>query len=314
MTSILPLLLLAALPASALLSIFFLLRDVLERRRERWRQRFTDPDADNSPTEAARLAAAAPPPGWRGRFDTGFQQLVHGTGLAVSPDQVLGLMALTGVLLAGGLLVWRDEWWPALVGLAASVVVPLGLFRFLRARRRRVLQDQLPDAFFLLARSLRAGLTLEEALATVGEQGVRPLADEFGRCIGYYRLGLSAPMALQLMAQRLQMPDLNGLVAIVALHRTSGGNLPFLLDRWAATTRDRNQFRGYFRAATALATITAIALAAAPPLLLVGYWLLQPDYLFSFIRSSTGVLTLSIAGVLEVIGSAWVYYLARVDY
>jgi tight adherence protein B len=312
MTSLLPLLLAAALPASVFLSVFFLLRDLVDRRQERWRQRFADPDADDGPTPAARLAA--PPTGWRGRLDTAFAQLVQGSGLAVGPDQALGLIALTAVVAAGGLLLWRDEGWPALVGLAAAVLVPLGVFRYLRGRRRRLLQDQLPDAFFLLARSLRAGLTLEEAVAAVGEQGVRPLADEFRRCTGYFRLGLPAPAALQLMAGRLRLPDLNGLVAIVALHRTSGGNLPFLLDRWAASTRDRNEFRGYFRAATALATITAIALAAAPPLLLVGYWLVQPDYLVSFIRSSTGALALGIAGGLELIGSAWAYYLARVDY
>ena len=311
MPSSLPLLLLAGM-AAAVLAVCLTVRDLLERRRTQLERRWAGPEEEVLlPPEGL---VAAPPSGWRERFDAGFRQLIGTTGLPVSPEQALGVMALAAVLLGGGLALWQNDWWPALPGVAAGVVVPLVVFHFLHARRRRRLQDQLPDALFLLARTLRAGLSLEEALATVGEQGVRPLADEFRSCTAYFRLGLPAPAALQLLANRLQLADLSGLAALVLLHRTSGGNLPSLLDRWAASTRDRNQFRGYVRAATAMGRVNALALAAAPPLLLLGYWIVQPDYLTAFVHTSTGGVILAVAALLEAVGSVWVYGLSRVDY
>jgi tight adherence protein B len=310
MTGILPVLL-GATPAAMLLVIYFLVRDWLDRRRAHWESRWKKPEEDGP---ALAELAAGPPPGLRGRIDHGFQEMMHRTGLRIGADQAVALMFLAGVLLAGVLVLWHEELWLAGVGLLAGILIPLAFFRYRQGRWRRRIQDQLPDAFFLLARSLRAGLSLEEALATVGEHGLQPIAGEFQRCLGHLQLGMTVTGALQILAQRLQLVDLNGLVTIVSLHRTTGGNLPFLLDRWAATTRDRNQFRGFFRAATAYGRITAVALGAAPLLLLLGYWLLQPDYLILFAQSASGPIALGVAAALEVIGTLWLLALTRVDY
>jgi tight adherence protein B len=312
MRSFLPYFVLFGLPTALLVTLALWLRDLWRRRRQQ-QQRWLAGDGEDGPDLSERILAARVPQDWRGRMDHGFARLVQRTGLPLSPALAVGVLALGGLAL-GGLLLWTGPRWAAFLGLALGPLLPLGLLALLQGRWRRRLQDQLPDAFFLLARSLRAGLSLEEALGTVGQYSLEPLAGEFRRTSGQLQLGLTVTAALELTAARLRLADFSGLVALVALHRATGGNLPLLLDRWAGSTRDRNQFRGYFRAATALARITAGALMLAAPLMLLGYWMLQPDYLIRFARSTSGMVCLGVVLALEVLGAVWVFFLTRIDY
>ena len=128
-------------------------------------------------------------------------------------------------------------------------------------------------------------------------------------------LGLSAPAALGVMADQVELGDFDALASVTALHRQVGGNLPALLDRLAAGVRDRNQFRSYFRAVTALGTTTSFFVAAAAPLVAIGFYATQPDLFANFFRSNEGLLALGVAIVLEVVGVIWLsYLLRRLDY
>ena len=114
------------------------------------------PKASNKPLPLSR------------RMDQAFEQIIQESGLGWSAQQALGLMALTGVVLAGFLLLWRGDLWTVALGLIAGLALPLLVYATLRRRWRQRLQNQLPDAFFLLARSLRAGETLGELLGRLG--------------------------------------------------------------------------------------------------------------------------------------------------
>ena len=249
---------------------------------------------------ATKVAAARPPKDWRGRIDYTFGLMLQRTGLTLSVGQAVAVLAVIGLFPALLVALFRGLEWRVGIALVLGPGLALAILFMIQGRWRRRVQDQLPDAFFLLARSLRAGRSLEESLSTVGEHGLKPASDEFRRCIGHVRLGLTVTAALQLMAGRLNLSDFNGLVALVTLHRTTGGNLPALLDRWAGSTRDRNQFRGYFRSATTLARISTTALASAVPFFLVGYWIIQPDYLIRFAQTASGAMALGIIAALEV--------------
>jgi tight adherence protein B len=148
----------------------------------------------------------------------------------------------------------------------------------------------------------------------MGDQGVKPLADEFKKVSEQARLGLNITVALQRMAERVRLTDLNIFVSVVTLHRQVGGNLALLLDRVAAHTRDRNLFRGQFQAATALGRATGVFISAAAPALLLVYGVLQPDYLLKFAQNPSGLIALAVAGLLQIIGALWIFYLLRVDY
>ena len=198
--------------------------------------------------------------------------------------------------------------------LLAAVLIPLLVLLFLRSRWRNQVQHQMPDVFFLLSRSLRAGLTIDQSLASAAQMGPTPIAKELNHAVEQCKLGLAATTALQGVANRLKMVDFDAFVMTVSLHRHVGGNLSIMLDRLATSVRDRNLFRGHFRAATALGRLTAIFLAIAAPALLVGSMLLQPEFMNRFMASTSGLRMLAVASGLEILGCAWLFWLLRIDY
>jgi tight adherence protein B len=300
--------------AAVVLVLFLVARNMLDRRRAFWERRLRGEGGDEATPMAGDVTVPAPPADWAGKMDVAFDSMVQRTGLPLNTGQALGVIFLSGVLLAGVVLLWRTDWLAAGAGLVLGMALPLVVLLFLQARWRRRMQDQLPDALFLLARFLRAGMSLDQALAMVGRHGTRPLAEVFRRCSEQIELGLTVPAALQLTAQRVRLADFNVFVSVVTMYRSTGGNLAQLLDRVAASTRDRNQFRGYFRAATALGRITGLFMSAAPLLLFLGYWVWQPDYLARFFESPSGLTALGVAAILELIGVAWLWWLLRVTY
>lgn len=248
------------------------------------------------------------------KLDQSFIRMVERTGLALHPDQALGIVCLVGVVIAATLYLWRGELWLVMVGLIVGMAMPLGILYYLQGRWRWQVQTQLPDAFFLLARSLRAGLSLEQALELAGKEGLEPIASEWRRASEKINLGLAVPAALQSVGKRLQLMDFNVFVSVVALHRATGGNLALLMDRLAQSTRDRNQYHGYFRSATALGRITAVAIGAAVPLIFVGYAIFEPTYAARFFESAAGLTSLAVAFCLELVGGIWLYYLLKMEY
>ncbi|MCS6850444.1 MAG: type II secretion system F family protein [Gemmataceae bacterium] len=306
-------LLIVGLVAVVGLAIFFLVRFFVERRRALVERRLNG--HDTAPSSLLGDIALPPPPrGWAARMDAAFDRMIQRTGLGLTPEQALGIMALLAVVLGGAMFLWRPALWT--VGLAGLIglAIPMGLFLYYQSQWRRQLQEQLPDAFFLLARSLRAGLALEQSMEQVARYGNQPLADEFRRGVEQLQLGLSVPAVLQLMANRIQLTDFNVFVSAVGLHRTTGGNLAQLLDRVAASARDRSQFHGQVRAATALSRTTAGVIAGAAPVILLYYLIVQPEFTGPFFDSRAGIIAVVIALTLEIIGIVWLYFLLRLDY
>jgi tight adherence protein B len=113
------------------------------------------------------------------------------------------------------------------------------------------------------------------------------------------------------VADDVQLTEFDLFTEVLATHSESGGNMPALLDRLAASMRDRNQFRGYFRAVTALGRATAIFLALAGPFGVLLYLVFQPELFARFLDAPEGRQITLVAAVLEVIGLVWLFFLLR---
>jgi tight adherence protein B len=272
----------------------------------------TPPSAEeHEPGLVERAAALEPPADWSGRVDRGFDRMIHNTMFGLTTEQAAALVLLCGVCLAAGaFFVWEDWLLSGLV-LLVGMAVPVLIFWVFQSRWRRAIQEQLPDGCFLLARSLRAGLSLEQALETVATYSPQPLAGVFRRCGEQVEMGMSASAALERTAETVRLADFDALASVLILHRTSGGNLPAMLDRLAASIRDRNQFRGYFRTATALSALTGVFIAVAAPVAALANAILHPDMFAYFFRTSYGVMTLGVAILLEIVGVIWLAWLLR---
>jgi tight adherence protein B len=285
-------------------------RSMADRRRNNDRRLVSPPDSGVGLISFVSNAQ----PAKRERFDSWFELAVRRSGLEASPIGVVAVMLLLATVLGAGLFIWKGQLGLAGLGIILGIGIPFAVVTIASRRYRKQLQMQLPDAYRMLAGSVRAGQTLEDAIEFYAEQGVKPLADEFKHTVGLMKLGMNPTAALQATAERVQLIDFDLLVSTVGLYTQTGGNLVLLLERLAESVRDRNQFRGQFLASTAQSRIVAIAIGAAAPLLLLVYLLAEPEHVQTFLQSPSGWSILAICAVMQMIGIIWLWQILKVDY
>jgi tight adherence protein B len=268
------------------------------------------------PSFADAARAVSPPRGWLARLDRSFEQMLDNTLLKLTPWSGVAWILLGGAVAAALAFALSEDLFVAALYIPVGMAVPLAVFLALQERKREAIQEQLPDGCFQLARCLRAGLALPDALTQTAEYTPPPLAELFRKSGTTMRLGLPPVVALRRAAEHAEVTDFDLLANTAALHAEAGGDFPAMLDRLAASIRDRNQFRGYFRAVTALGRATTYFVALAAPAAVVLYLLFQPALFAQLFRSSLGVGLLILAIVLEIFGVIWSLWLLqrRADY
>jgi tight adherence protein B len=255
-----------------------------------------------------------------GKFDAEFDRVARGTMLGIDGETAIAWILLVGAILAAAIYLLTVDFLPFEDGLlvAGSAAIMGGfavftIFYSLRNRRRRAIQEQLPDGCFQLSRSLRSGLSLPAALRETAHYLPPPLKALFAKLASALELGESTRAALRRAAADAELTEFDVFAEVLIMNAESGGNLPAMLDRLASSMRDRNQYRGYFRSVTALARMAAIFLALAAPVVLLLYLFFpeQRVMMYRFFEAPEGQAILIAAVVLEVIGLLWIFYLLR---
>jgi tight adherence protein B len=241
-------------------------------------------------------------------------KLVSETGSDFTSETALLLSVLIGMALGGSVYLWRNDELAGMVGAILGVLGVGAYFFFLRSRRYRMIREQLPDIMELLARAVRAGESLEQAIALAGNSAIQPLASDFRYCAKQLKMGLSLESVVRGMVGRVPLVETRILAMTLVVQRRRGGNLPTTLERLARVFRDRNSFQRQFRAATALGRgsvflITLIALG-----LDVFVFMGQSDFTRNLLITSAGRIMLALSLILQVVGVSWVIWLFRSQY
>jgi tight adherence protein B len=198
------------------------------------------------------------------------------------------------------------------VPLAVATIIGFRLAVQVRTtRRRRAFADQLSDTLQLLASSLRAGHSLLQAIDALAQEAAPPTSDEFRRLLYETRLGRPLPDALQATAERVDNEDFGWVVQAIEIHREVGGDLAELLDKVAATIRDRNRVRRQVEALTAEGRLSAVILFALPIAMAALIHFVNRDYLKDLTDTSTGRLMIAGGVALLTVGGAWLRRLCR---
>jgi tight adherence protein B len=165
-----------------------------------------------------------------------------------------------------------------------------------------------------MARTLRAGHALSDALRTAAAEMPTPIAEEFGRVYEEHHLGVDLRKALLHLAERNPSNfDLRLVVSSLLLQRQTGGNLVELLDNIAATVRARFVFDAKVRALTAEAKLSALVLAALPFLVGLAIAAMRPGYLRPLVTEPMGMWLLASASVAFVTGLILLRNIAQVE-
>jgi tight adherence protein B len=235
-----------------------------------------------------------------------FDQLMLQSGSYFAPGAVLGLSLCSGLTLGGLAFVWQEN--PLTTGMAAFIgfLLPIVAMIVVRSRRQSQMLRQMPPMIDELARAARTGRSLENCMVVVANDTPNPLGAELRHCTRKLSLGLNVDEALRELPARTGLVATSVLATALSVHRQTGGDLVTVLARLSTTLRDRIQFQGRLKAATAASRATAILMVALPPAILAFFIFRDPNYLNTLFASSWGMRCTVVAFVLEVIGVFWV--------
>jgi tight adherence protein B len=237
--------------------------------------------------------------------------LIEQSGVNLSLERLVVFMVIGGLILGAGLGLVRQN---ILVGIVAGLggaALPYLYVLLKRKRRLDKMMAQLPDAFDLMARAIRAGQTASQALLAVADEFDAPIAAEFAYCYEQQNFGLPAELALRDMANRTGLLEIKIFVLAFLIQQQTGGNLAELLEKLAGVVRERFRIRGKIRALTAEGKFQAAVLLALPPALFVLFLILNRNYaqvLLDYPVLLGGMI------VSEVLGALWIRKIVNFDY
>lgn len=200
------------------------------------------------------------------------------------------------------------------VGLLALVAGPVLGVRTRRGRAGARLEQALPAALEGVARSLRSGASLRQAVEEAGRASGsgRVLAAELSRAAAEAAQGASLVAALEGVAARRPLPGVRLGVAALCLGTETGGAQARAVDGVAATVRERLAVAAELRALSSQARISALVIGLAP--LGFGAFAAATDpRTAQFMLHTPAGLALLVAGlVLDGLGWLWMQRLSRV--
>jgi tight adherence protein B len=244
--------------------------------------------------------------------DRSLGQALDRAKIPLRPGEFVIVAAGMGLGAAAVLLAVAHSVAVALLGLLGAAVLAVQVVRRRIAKRKAAFEAQLPDALSLIASSLSAGHTFLRAILMMCEESDPPLAEEFGRVVAETRLGDPVVDALERMAGRLQIRDLDIVVQAIRIQQTVGGRLAELLHTLSDFIRARDEVRREVRVLTAEGRMSAYVLAAMVPVLLGVIQLMNPGYVAPLYRG-WGLMVLAASGGSVLAGMLMILRMVRID-
>ncbi|PQO38519.1 type II secretion system F family protein [Blastopirellula marina] len=237
------------------------------------------------------------------------QELVDQSGTGYSPEMIV-LWCVLAAIGVGGVIGLRS-WMLGAAIAPAGAFIPIVVLIFFRNRRCNQLSKQLPEAFEMMSRAVKAGQTVPAAMQIIATEFQAPISSEFALCYEQQNLGVSRESALRQLAARSGILELRMFVVALNMQARSGGNLTELLENLANLIRKRMKMRARVKALTGEGRMQASVLFVLPFAAFLGIYFLAPDYAQTLLeRPWVLVATLG----AQIVGSYWIQRIIRVNY
>jgi tight adherence protein B len=204
----------------------------------------------------------------------------------------------------GGVAVWAITQ-KALLGIAAFAalaLLPRLLYAWMRRRRLRTFEEQLPDALMMLAGGMRAGVGLSSAIGQLVAEAQSPLSQEFSLMLREQRMGVTLEQALTNLNRRVPTQTTVLVVSAMRVATETGGGLAETLERTAHTIRSRLQMESKIGALTAQGKLQAWVVGLLPLVLMAILNRMEPEAMAMLWNTRIGWGTLVVIAFLEFMG------------
>jgi len=242
---------------------------------------------------------------------TRFVTAVEHSGLNTSPFRIVQIALTVAIIGAVVGTTLTGLWLVGTVFAAIGLVAPFGYVYAARAARMHAICMQLPETFDLMARAIKAGQTMSGAMQLAADQLKPPISTELAACCEQQNLGLPHDVALQELARRTGVMELQMFVVALLVHRNTGGNLADILQSLSDVIRKRTRLRGKIKAATSEGRLQAVVLSVLPLAAFVGLVLINRPYAQILLDRPELLCTILAS---EALGSLWIRRIVNFEY
>jgi tight adherence protein B len=220
-----------------------------------------------------------------------------------------------GILLTVFLALWLVTDGFVLAALVALFLAagPWYLIRRVAARRREKIEDQLADAMVMFSASIRAGLSLAQALDLLAVECPKPIRQEFSQIVGEYKMGKPMERTLREASDRLRSDNFAIFAAALLASRESGGRLNDTVERISRSVLEMQRLERKLQTETAQARKSAVYMAIVPLLILVVYFFVDPVNSRLLFVTTLGQVVLSIAAIFNLVAYFWAVRILNAD-
>jgi len=201
----------------------------------------------------------------------------------------------------------------ALVLGGAGFFVPRLVIYLLKQRRLRAFNEQMVEALTMLASSLRAGLSLTQAIERVAPQFKPPLSQEFSLVAKESSLGIPLEKALDNLRLRMKSEDLDLMVLTSVIALSMGADLAYMYDRIAETIRERKTMQGKIKSLTSEGRMQGAVLAVLPVVLALIMYIFQPHVIERLFHDPIGWGILGLSLFFEAIGIYFIWKVVSIE-
>lgn len=162
-----------------------------------------------------------------------------GLGYTLLPREFVALSLILALIGLGlGLLLPLPMFLSGFFGAALGGSYPSLWLRDQTRRRQTLIEREFPSLLDLLALSVRAGLSLNAALGQCTQRmDPGPLQTECQRLMRELRTGTTREVALERLAERVDLPAMNNFVAAILQAEATGGSVSHILADQAVQRR-----------------------------------------------------------------------------
>jgi tight adherence protein B len=189
------------------------------------------------------------------------------------------------------------------------LLLPKLIAEMLWQARRRMLDQQIPAAVATMANSIRAGLTLVQAMQRLADTAPEPIRTEFRIMSNRYSYGANLEATIREAKDRLRLANFNLFASALLINREMGGDIAETLLRISQSLDKLQQMRKTVEAHTSEGRTNIKVLLIAPVLLLLMMSTADGEGVKLLLTTTQGFAVLIVAGLL--IGTG-VYFAAKI--
>ncbi len=193
-----------------------------------------------------------------------------------------------------------------LVAVGAAIAAGLGMPRWflsmLTKRRQENFLRLFADAIDVMVRGLKAGLPVNEAMKVIATEMDPPVGPEFTEIVQGQRVGITLEQGVERMMDRIPLPEVNFLAIVMAIQKSTGGNLAEALENLSTVLRDRKKMKAKVQAISQEAKASAAIIGSLPFAIGGGMMVLNPEYLNPLFDTERGNIMLMVAGGWMMVG------------